>query len=141
VQAHWKTFLADLEANAESPLPAFIAWPRSRRSSSAESWLTDSCASSAATAVGAGRAVDLPSRAAPTDDEVAGIVGAVLRKVGKKLARVDDVAEAAAVADEPLLAGCSSPSRTCSGARRLSRVRRAELKGRNGHAMVASSAQ
>jgi hypothetical protein len=64
---------------------------------------------------------------APTDDEVAAIVRTVLRKVGEKIARLDDVAEDAAVAGEPLLAGLASASVAgvvATGARRGARVGR-----------------
>jgi Putative transposase/Transposase zinc-binding domain len=64
---------------------------------------------------------------APTDDEVAAIVRTVLRKVGEKIARLDDVAEDAAVAGEPLLASLASASVAgvvATGARRGARVGR-----------------
>jgi hypothetical protein len=63
---------------------------------------------------------------APTDDEVAAIARAVVRKVGRKVARFAD-ADEAAVADEPLLAGLASASVIGAvgvGERRGARVRR-----------------
>jgi hypothetical protein len=76
---------------------------------------------------------------APTDNEVAAIAGAVVRKVGKKLAGLDDVAEDAAVASEPLLAGLASASVAgvvATGARRGARVGRLVGPGLSGEATI-----
>jgi hypothetical protein len=76
---------------------------------------------------------------APTDDEVATIAAAVVRKVDKRLARLDNLADDPAVADEPLLAGLASASVTgvvATGARRGARVRRLVGPGPPGEAMV-----
>ena len=76
---------------------------------------------------------------APTDDEVAAIAGAVLRKVGEKVARFDAMAEDAAVAREPLLAGLAGASVAgvvATGVRRGKRIGRVVWPGRPGEATV-----
>ncbi len=76
---------------------------------------------------------------APTDDDVAAIAGAVMRQVDKKLAGLDDVAEDAAVASEPLLAGLAGASVAgvvATGARRGKRIGRVVWPGLPGEATV-----